>query len=231
MTRRRERKAVEDLATAAWWMRDIPWDMVSLGGVRYDGAGLLVVDCDMMGMEYLPPKACEATFDGGINIDRLAEGVPFKTDPPTFEQLAGLKPYSSGPSTAHIAEWMTSAEGCGMPIYGTAEDVPLPAREAARVYDRLCLGTALRTAADLLGSDMGVAVETACVNVFAWTGDPATGQDVRTCLLSLEVGRETMRGINLAGADPAACFKHLGGRSAGRPSQLRGVEPFRKVED
>ena len=117
-------------------------------------------------------------------------------------------------------------KACKIDRYGYPDDVPLSAAQAARIYDRMCYAFVLRTAADLLVSDVCGAIETVCINLMVDTIEPATGKQCELCLLSLKTSLTDIGSVNIAAADPIACFKHLGGRVAARPSQMKAVTPY-----
>src|SRR5690606_3843152 len=59
--------------------------------------------------------------------------------------------------------------------------------------------------------------------------DPRTGQEVRSCLLSLLVERSAFQAIDLSRVDPKACFKSLKGVSAASLASLNPVPPIMEM--
>jgi hypothetical protein len=54
--------------------------------------------------------------------------------------------------------------------------------------------------------------------------DPATGHPGRLVLARLIVNREQFLALRLENVDPEVCFKTLGGKTSGRPSNLKPIE-------
>jgi restriction system protein len=101
-----------------------------------------------------------------------------------------------------------------------------PASQVKGLYAGLVARFTLRTLDVLARADRGEAVDTIVLSCFVNTVDPATGHQVRPCLLTVRVGITTFRGIELAKVDPTACLRGLNAQVSPSPHELRPVRPI-----
>ena len=85
-----------------------------------------------------------------------------------------------------------------------------------------CLDTVFR------GS--GVAVDVVTINGMLDSVDPATGQQVRPCLVSVKVTSDTFAGLNLAGVKPDHCLRSLRASVSSSPAELVAVKPIVELD-
>lgn len=98
----------------------------------------------------------------------------------------------------------------------------LPDKEFNKLYDDVVYQIALRTIHELLEADVVNAIETLVFNGHVHSLDEATGNDRRTCIISIQVAKQEFLQINLARVNPKACFRKLKGVGS---SELHSVTP------
>lgn len=109
------------------------------------------------------------------------------------------------------------------PKSGGHDYIPLRPSEAAQLYDTLAYSLILLAAYNVFTADQASVIRHVSIKGIVTHDDPATGNFVSPCILSLDVDRDAMLSIYIASVQPEACFKHLGGISAGRPSQYKPI--------
>lgn len=101
-----------------------------------------------------------------------------------------------------------------------------PAAQVRSIYAEVLRQTALRVVHEVLEADRVGAVRTIVFNGHVNDTDPATGREVRPCLVSLATSRERFLDVDLARVDTVACLAHLEARVSKDPSKLQAVEPI-----
>lgn len=101
-----------------------------------------------------------------------------------------------------------------------------PPAQVRSIYAEVLRQTALRVVHEVLEADRGGAVRTVVFNGYVNDTDPATGREVRPCLLALATSRERFLDIDLARVDTVACLAHLEARVSKDLSKLQAVEPI-----
>ena len=86
--------------------------------------------------------------------------------------------------------------------------------QLATLYDELLYQITLRTVHELFEADVINAVGTVVFNGWVRSINRSTGQEVTTCILSLQVQREEFMAINLANVEPKACCQKNRAESA-----------------
>jgi len=103
--------------------------------------------------------------------------------------------------------------------------VPRPdAYARKRLYDGVVYQLALRTVHELTKGDTAKLLRCVDLRCVVDGYDPATGHPGRLVLARLCVERERVNSIRLENVDPEVCFKSLGGKTNGRPSNLKPIE-------
>lgn len=95
-----------------------------------------------------------------------------------------------------------------------------------RFYDEVIYQVCLRTVHELFQSDAANALESIVFNGWVQAIDRSIGQEVRNCILSIQVSKAEFIAINLSQVEPKACFKKLKGISAAKLSDLTPVRPI-----
>jgi len=105
-------------------------------------------------------------------------------------------------------------------------EVMVSKTEANRRYDSLLYQICLRTVHELFEADTIGAVQQVVFNGWVRSIDPATGNEVNGCVLSLQIDKESFLDIDLARVDPKACFKSFKGVGSSKLHSLTPVAPM-----
>lgn len=109
---------------------------------------------------------------------------------------------------------------------GTVNTTARPATQIRAVYASVVQQTALRVVHEILESDRQALVKTVVFNGRVHSTDPATGRNVRRCLIAVATTRERFLEVDLSRIDTSACLEHLEARVSKDPSKLIAVEPI-----
>ena len=101
-----------------------------------------------------------------------------------------------------------------------------PERERRPIYLEVIAQTTLRIVWEIFASDSAQLVDSAVVNGFVSTINPARGQSVRPCLITLRTTSDTLRQLDLSRVDPIACLKQLNAGVSASPAELAPVRPI-----
>lgn len=97
--------------------------------------------------------------------------------------------------------------------------------ELKALYQDIVAAVTLRTIHEVLEADQGHHIQVVTFNGFVNTVDPATGQDIRPCLISVRTIRDRFMGSNLARIDKQVCLRNLGAKVSARPDERLPVKP------
>ncbi|GAB4052349.1 restriction endonuclease [Catellatospora paridis] len=100
---------------------------------------------------------------------------------------------------------------------------PRPAKEVAELYRATIAQVALLVTRDLFDADP--MLREVGFNGHVDTVDPATGQSVYPCLISLTVDRDRFSSLNLRQVNPEDCLRHLNALVSQHPYELKGITP------
>ncbi|MGJ8632055.1 MAG: restriction endonuclease [Glaciecola sp.] len=95
-----------------------------------------------------------------------------------------------------------------------------------KLYDSLLYKIALRTIHELYEADAADALKSIVFNGWVDSVDKATGQNVNSCIMSLQALKEDFLSINLEKVDPKESFKQLKGVGS---SKLHGLSPVAPI--
>ena len=95
-----------------------------------------------------------------------------------------------------------------------------------KMYDGALYKIALRSIHELVESDEANAIDSIVFNGWMRAVEPATGLETNGCIMSLQIDKAEFSCINLAKADPKACFKKLKGVGS---SKLTALVPIRPI--
>lgn len=112
---------------------------------------------------------------------------------------------------------------------GEIKETHLSEKERKANYDATCYQICLRTIHEVFEADEHQNLEKVLFNGFASYVDRSTGRDVRTCIMSILVDRQSFEKIDLSRVDPKACFKSLKGVSASTLSALAAIPPVMEL--
>jgi restriction system protein len=97
--------------------------------------------------------------------------------------------------------------------------------EIKELYQDVVASITLRTLHELLEADQGHHLDVVAFNGFVQAVDPATGKDIRPCLITLRTTREQLAQVNLARIDKLVCLRNLGAQVSPQPQALQAVKP------
>lgn len=107
----------------------------------------------------------------------------------------------------------------------TVTQTPLPATQIRSLYLEIIVQTTLRTLHEVFEADDARNIDVVIFNGMVDTIDPATGREIRHCLLTVRATRDVFAGLNLANVDPQACLKSLSASVSKSPTDLAPVRP------
>ena len=95
-----------------------------------------------------------------------------------------------------------------------------------KTYDDVLYQICLRTVHEVFQSDTLNATTSVVFNGWVNYVDKSTGQEVNSCILSLQVTKAEFAQLNLAQVEPKACFRSLKGISGSKLSGRSAVRPI-----
>lgn len=102
--------------------------------------------------------------------------------------------------------------------------------QANKLYDSILYQITLRTIHELYESDKADALDAIVFNGYVKSVDPATGQEVNSCVLSVQAKKDDFLEINLSLVEPKACFRKLKGVGSSKLHSLTPIPPIIKIE-
>ena len=106
------------------------------------------------------------------------------------------------------------------------EEKPRKAAEIKELYQDIVASITLRTLHEILEADQAKLIDVITFNGFVNSVDPATGKDIRPCLVSVRITRENFLEINLTRIDKRACLRNLGAQVSPQPQAMQPVKPI-----
>jgi restriction system protein len=105
------------------------------------------------------------------------------------------------------------------------EEKPRKVSEIKDLYQDVVAAIALRTVHEVLEADQGQHLQVVAFNGFVDTIDPATGKDIKPCLISLRVTRERFMELDLSRIEKRVCLRNLGAQVSQSPNEMVPVKP------
>mgnify|MGYP003798733837 CR=1 FL=1 len=102
----------------------------------------------------------------------------------------------------------------------------LKPNDIALIYQDLVAAITLRTLAESFFIDKFNHVDVISFNGMVSTIDPATGQDIRPCLISVRTTKEQFTQIKLNRVDKKVCLRNLGAATSPRPEESFAIKPI-----
>ena len=99
-----------------------------------------------------------------------------------------------------------------------------------KLYDGLLYQIALRTVHELFEADVVNALESVVFNGWVNSIDKATGNNMNSCIMSVQASKNEFSVINLGRVDPKACFKQLKGVGSSKLHGLSPVAPIANID-
>ena len=111
------------------------------------------------------------------------------------------------------------------------DPVPRPAAKRKALYGHLICQVALKCIDTMFrgGAPSGV-IDCLTVNGMLDTVDPATGRDVRVCLLSVRITSDIFATLNLSQVQPEHCLRSLKASVSRAPAELLPVKPLVELD-
>jgi restriction system protein len=106
------------------------------------------------------------------------------------------------------------------------EEKPRKAAEIKELYQDIVASITIRTLHEILEADQTKLIDLITFNGFVNSVDPATGKDIRPCLVSVRTTRESFLEINLTRIDKRACLRNLGAQVSSQPQAMQPVKPI-----
>jgi restriction system protein len=98
--------------------------------------------------------------------------------------------------------------------------------EIKEIYQDVVASIALRTLYEVIEADEQSHVAVIVLNAFVNAIDPATGRDIKPCLLSVRTTKERFAEIDLRKVEKKACLRNLGAQVSSQPAELLPVKPL-----
>ena len=105
------------------------------------------------------------------------------------------------------------------------ESLPRAERERKSLYASVIAQAALRTLREIFEATPADLVDVVVFNGHVATRDPATGQPIRPCLVSVSANRETFETLEFEYLRPIDCLRHLNAIVSPHPYDLVAVPP------
>lgn len=100
------------------------------------------------------------------------------------------------------------------------------ATEIKELYQDIVASVTIRTLHEILEADQAKLIDVITFNGFVNSVDPATGKDIRPCLVSVRTTRDSFLEINLSRIDKRACLRNLGAQVSPQPQAMQPVKPI-----
>ncbi len=94
------------------------------------------------------------------------------------------------------------------------------------LYEDIIAAIALRSLHELFEADFAEVLTLVVFNGMVDTVDKATGKDIRPCLISVQVTKETFKDLNLARVDKKNCLKGLKAQTSPSSKELVPIKPL-----
>ena len=132
-----------------------------------------------------------------------------------------------------LPEFTVIPEEIGFKYVKSGDRIDAVTRPVAKrkvLYSNLISQIALKCIDTVFRSDTASAVACLTLNGMLDTIDPANGQAVRVCLLSVRVDADTFRGLNLHQVQPEHCLRSLKASVSRSPTELMAVKPIIELD-
>jgi len=106
------------------------------------------------------------------------------------------------------------------------DEKPRKSSEIKELYQDIVAAVTIRTIHEVLEADQGNHIQVVTFNGLVTTVDPATGKDVRPCLVSVRTTRDSFMDLNLRRIDKQVCLRNLGAQVSSRPDERLPVKPI-----
>jgi restriction system protein len=114
-------------------------------------------------------------------------------------------------------------------VTGELTETRVSDREQKQNFETVGYQVCLRTIHEVFEADVDRNFDKVLFNGYVTAVDPRSGQEVRSCLMSILVDRSTFETIDLSRVEPKACFKSLKGVSAASLASLSAIPPVMEM--
>ena len=108
----------------------------------------------------------------------------------------------------------------------TTYEKPRKPNEIKELYQDIVAAVTIRTIHEVLEADQHNHIQVVTFNGLLDTVDPATGKNVRPCLVSVRTTRDRFMDLNLRQIDKLVCLRNLGAQVSSRPAERLPVKPI-----
>lgn len=106
------------------------------------------------------------------------------------------------------------------------EAKPRKAADIKDLYQDVVAAISLRTIHEVFEADQAKHVDIVVFNGFVHAIEPATGQGVHPCLISVRTTNDAFKNINLSRVEKKICLRNLGAQVSAQPQALQPVKPI-----
>jgi restriction system protein len=165
---------------------------------------------------------------------KLVLDASLKGEPDALSAEIGYSPDSKHLVVdLELPEFSVVPEEIGFKYVKSADRIDPVARPLAKrkaCYSNLISQIALKCVDAVFRGDTAGVVACLTLNGMLETIDPATGQEVRVCLLSVRVDADTFRNLNLSQVQPEHCLRSLKASVSRAPTELMAVKPIIELD-
>jgi len=101
--------------------------------------------------------------------------------------------------------------------------------QISKIYDNAIYKILLRTLHELFEADQASALDLIVFNGWVKTINKATGKEVISCIITIQVKKDEFVEIELSQVDPKTCFKNLKGIGSSKLSGITAIQPIIQV--
>jgi len=160
------------------------------------------------------PVTCEQPLDPASRVNFVPEGGTLIVD----YSLPGLLDIPDLKEVRYLSS------------RGTFDEVRMRPTEITSLFENVIYQICLRTIYLTFLFDTVNAVASVVFNGWVTFADPATGNDTRACILSVQAERNAFKTINLPRVDPKACFRALKGIGSSQLHTMVPVAPLLRAD-
>lgn len=99
-------------------------------------------------------------------------------------------------------------------------------KQKENLFDQVIYKITLRSIKEIFSSDYINSLEAVSFNGWVKSINRATGIEVESCVLSIQVKKDELANINLENVDPKLCFRNLKGIGSSKLSSLSEIQPI-----
>lgn len=117
-----------------------------------------------------------------------------------------------------------------MATKGEFKEIHLSAKELNELYDSLLYQVTLRNFYELFSSDAAGALISIVFNGYVRAVEKSSGNEVTTCILSVQAEKDEFLAFNLQKINPKECFKSLKGVGSSKLHGITAIAPLARID-